>query len=194
MWSLSSCSVVPLVVWQAPSKSLSSCATRAKIQTGPGNSSAEMTNWRSSGSLIAPSSLSPLLMKLHSLPHRSPASHHAGFFFPTRSCNLISHVFSCQTCRCLPGELNCWRDTKTASFTESSYQEISHTGWSQQPPLCVRLTQSHGGGVAMRISAFDRLPGVSLSSMMVMSCVVCLFRLKVISFVAFSSLPSAFAP
>lgn len=42
-------------------------------------------------------------------------------------------------------------------------------------------------------NAYPSIP-LSLSSVMIMSCVVCLFRLKVISFAAFSSLPSALAP
>lgn len=40
----------------------------------------------------------------------------------------------------------------------------------------------------MQIVTFDRHPGVSIPPLMIMPCVACLFRLKVISFVAFSAL------
>lgn len=132
---------------------------------------------------------SPLLMKLHG-PH---ASRRARLPATPSTCNLISRVFPCRSCRCSPSELNCWRDTKKSFFHYPPPISEFPTRAPGSPPPRGGLIQSHGGVLQC---GSQHLIGslVSPSSVMVMSCVVCLFRLKVISFVAFSSLPSAFAP
>ena len=81
--------VCSLGAWRAPSQSLSKCSLGAKTQTGPGQFSSALTNWRSFQSLIAPGSI------VHSwcrTLHTSHASHCAGFPAAPRTCNLISRV------------------------------------------------------------------------------------------------------
>lgn len=61
---------------------------------------------------------------------------------------------------------------------------------SYLPPALWQLGErvALNGGIAMQIVTFDSPPGRFHPPLMIMPCVVCLFRLKVISFVAFSAL------
>ena len=156
-----------------------------KTQTGPGQFSPAITNWRSLQSLIAPGSI------VHSwcrTLHTSRASHCARIPAAPRTCNLISHVFPCRNLQVLVQctELLTWHKKKASFTTVSSYQWIYYPG-SRREGSSDRMAGVYGGGLHCR-----SLRLIGSSGVMVMSCVVCLFRLKVISFVAFFL--SAFSP
>ena len=105
------------------------------------------------------------------------------------TCSLISRVLPCLTCRCLCSQPDCWCDTTQLwfffflfPFFAVSYQWIYHQHCGSWASARLRM------GDAMQIVTSDRPPGIPPPPPMIMPCVVCLFRLKVISFVTFSAL------
>lgn len=157
-----------------------------KTQTRPGQFSPAMTNWRSLQSLIAPGSFvrswCPTL-------HTSRASHCARFPAAPRTCNLISRVSVSKPAGARP--VNWTADVTLKKKSLFHYRVLL----SVNLLLGLEaggLIRSHGGIGSGGVLQCRSLRLIGSSGVMVMSCVVCLFRLKVISFVAFFL--SAFSP